>query len=238
MNKKVLSLVALGVLLSGCVLRTNKPLNESVTLTPLLVGTATTIPPTDTLVPTVTPTVLAAPDFSLIGLPEDDVANLAFDFVSHICDAQWSNRDQPLSCPGSDDHQDAGYVMGLSGEIQGLPSNLSVLLTVPPAVRNGTLFGKYPPFTVKPGDHFRAVLACRVHTFCDVEFGLEYYDAQGKAGLEHWPYLFVDPPIVVDYPLDGIAGKTVQFDLSIRANGSATDADAIWIAPHIYRPTP
>jgi hypothetical protein len=128
--------------------------------------------------------------------------------------------------------------MQLSGKIQGLPDTMNILLTFPPLDHYGTLFGKYPPFTVKAGDRFRAVLACRAHTFCDVEFGLEYYGGQEKTGLKHWSYLFADPPIVVDYPLDGIAGKTVQFGLSISANGSPSTAYAVWIAPHIYRPIP
>jgi len=123
-----------------------------------------------------------------------------------------------------------------NGEIQGLPSNLKILLTFPPADHYPeTLFGKYPAFAVKAGDRFRAVLACRPHTFCDVEFGLEYYDNRGRIGLKHWAYLFVDAPIVVDYPLDAIAGKTVQFGLSVSANGNSSEADAVWIAPHIYR---
>ena len=163
---------------------------------------------------------------------------MAFDFVTQMCSAQWFNRGQQLPCPGNDAQQSAGYVMSLNGEIQELPSNLSLLLTFPPADHFGTIYSKYPAFTVKEGDRFRAVLACRAHTFCDVKFGLEYYDAQGRTGLKHWSYLFADPPIVVDYSLDGIAGKTVQFSLTAFANGNPTGASAVWIAPHIYRPNP
>jgi hypothetical protein len=44
--------------------------------------------------------------------------------------------------------------------------------------------------------------------------------------------------VVVDYSLDAIAGKTVQFDLAVRAHENPSEAYAVWIAPHIYRPAP
>lgn len=49
-----------------------------------------------------------------------------------------------------------------------------------PPIHYGTLFGKYPRFTVNIGDCLRAMLICQIHNFCDVEFGLEYYNAQEK----------------------------------------------------------
>ncbi len=238
MKSRVFSILVLVLFLSGCVLRTNRLSNTPDASTPLPAAIDTQVPPTNTPIPTATATVLPTPDFSVVGLPSEDASNLAFDFVSQMCNAQWSNRGQLLPCPGNDAQQSAGYVMSLDGEIQGLPSNLNMLLTYPPSNHYGTLFGKYPPLTVKAGDRFRAVLACRAHTFCDVEFGLEYYDAAGKTGLKHWSYLFADPPIVVDYPLDGLAGKTIQLGLSVSANGSPSTAHAVWIAPHIYRSAP
>ena len=239
MKTRVIAFLLLGSLVSGCILRPNRPLSNDLTVpTSLLAETATPVPPTETPVPTATATVLPTPDFSVVGLPVEDAGNLAFDFVSQMCNAQWFTEGGQLPCPGNDTQESAGYVMSLNGEIQGLPSNLNMLLTFPPTDHYQTLFGKYPSFTIKAGDRFRAVLACRAHTFCDVEFGLEYYDEQGKTGLKHWSYLFADPPIVIDYPLDGIAGMTVQLGLSIKANGNPSGADAVWIVPHIYRPTP
>ncbi|HUH96248.1 MAG TPA: hypothetical protein VLZ89_02750 [Anaerolineales bacterium] len=240
MRKRTLPYLLLGLLLSGCILRTNGPSPDlPLTVTPARAGSATQKPRlTDTPIPSAAPTASPTPDLAQIGLPPEDASNDAFDFVSQMCDAQWLNRGQVLPCPGQDTGGSGGYVMSFNGEIQGLPSNLDILLTFAPSVQSGALFGRYPPFTVKSGDRFRAVLACRVHTFCDVEFGLEFYDAQGRIDLRHWPYLFADPPIVVDYPLEGLAGKTVQPGLSVMANGNSLEAYAVWIAPHIYRPIP
>ena len=119
-----------------------------------------------------------------------------------------------------------------------MPSNIPLLLIYPPQLSGDTLFGKYPAFTVQKGDRFRAVLSCRAHNFCDVDFGLEYFDASGRAGLAHWAHLFTDPPKVVDYSLDGLAGKTVQFGLLVSRHGEGQQAYAVWIYPHIYRPAP
>ncbi|HUI90294.1 MAG TPA: hypothetical protein VLX61_16365 [Anaerolineales bacterium] len=238
MKRRALSTLVIVLFLSGCVLRTNRSPVTPEASTSLPVETATQVPPTPAPIPTSTATTLPTPDFSLIGLPNQSPGNSAFDFVSQMCNAQWFNRGRQVACPDADGQQDSGYVMSLTGETQGLPSNLSVLLTFPPAVHYGALFGKYPLFTVKAGDRFQALLACKAHTFCDVEFGFGYYDAGRRTDLKDWSYLFADPPILVDYPLDGIAGKTVQLGLSISANGNSQEADAVWVAPHIYRPMP
>jgi hypothetical protein len=54
--------------------------------------------------------------------------------------------------------------------------------------------------------------------------------------MANWPYRFSASPIVIDFSLEGIAGKTVQFGLSVRGNGNRLEAFAVWIYPHIYRP--
>ena len=125
--------------------------------------------------------------------------------------------------------------MQLDGKAQGLPSNMNILLTYTPQEKYETISGEYPAFTVQKGDRFRAVLACKEHTFCDVEFVLNFSNEKGSAGLTNWKHIFTDEPIVVDYPLDAIAGQTVQFTLAVRTRGNPAEAYAVWIAPHIYR---
>jgi hypothetical protein len=234
MKKKIISFLLLGLFLGGCGLPST---SESVTP-----AASTTTPsilrlPTGTPIPTVTATVSPTPDYSVVGLP-DEAGTPAFDFVDQMCNAQWFTELGDLPCPGDEAQADAGYVVQLSGEMQNLPSNIDLLLTFPPRTEVETISSKYPPFTVKKGDRFRAVLACRAHSFCDVEFVLDYFDDRGQTGLTHWRYIFADPPMVVDYPLDGLAGKTVRFDLAVQAKGNRIDANAVWIMPHIYRPAP
>jgi hypothetical protein len=236
MQKKIVFILMVGLILSGCGLRRAQ---ESPTPTITMTLTATQPPPTETPLPTLTATVTPTPqpDFSIIGLPSE-LANIpAFDFVDQMCQAQWFTEAGNLPCPGDEAQTDMGFVTRLDGEIQGLPANIMLLLTFPPKAGDKTISSKYPPFTVKKGDRFRTVLACRAHTFCDVEFILYVFDDQGQTRLTRWRYIFADPPIVVDYSLDSIAGKTVQFDLAVQAKGNQADANAVWIAPHIYRPS-
>jgi hypothetical protein len=236
MQKKLVFPLLIGLVLSGCGLRsTPEPSTPTATIT----ATSTPPPPTETPLPTLTATVTPTPtpDFSLVGLPSEPASAVAFDFVDQMCQAQWFTESGDLSCPGNETQANTGFVTKLGGEIQGLPANIELLLTFPPKSGDKTISSKYPPFTVKKGDRFRTVLACRAHTFCDVEFILYTFDEQGQTRLMRWRYIFADPPIVVDYPLDNIAGKTVQFDLAVQVKGNQADANAVWIAPHIYRPS-
>lgn len=199
-------------------------------------ATIVSLPPTEPPTATATITPTPVPDFSRIGLPTEAAGTQVFDFVSQACSAQWFTDLGDLPCPGNTSQSETGYVMKLAGDMQDLPKDLNLLLSFPPTTQVETISSKYPAFTVEKGDRFRAVLTCLSHTFCDVQFILDYFDKQGHTGLKHWRYLFADTPIVVDYPLDGIAGKTVQFDLAVQAMGNRIDANAVWIAPHIYRP--
>jgi hypothetical protein len=113
---------------------------------------------------------------------------------------------------------------------------MNILLAYTPQEKYETISGKYPAFTVQKGDRFRAVLDCKEHTFCDVDFVLNFSTEKGSAGLANWRHIFTDEPVVVDYSLDAIAGQTVQFTLAVQTRGNPVEAYAVWIAPHIYRP--
>jgi len=238
MNNKLIPFVLITLFLSGCASATSSSSNGTATPIASVTETATPLPPTRTPVPTATAIMSPTPDFSLVGLPVEQVSNVAFDFVAQMCNAEWSTRGQQLACPGDESEKNTGYVMRLAPEAQGLSSNLSVLFVYPPQINYETISSKYPSFTLKKGDRFRAVLTCRAHTSCDVEFVLDFFTDQGHGSLKQWRYIFTDSPEVVDYPLDSIAGKTVQFDLAVRGVANPTDASTVWIAPHIYRPVP
>jgi hypothetical protein len=236
MQRKLLFLLLISLALSGCGPRSTP---EPATPTATMTDTATQPPPTETPLPTLTATVTptSTPDFSVVGLPGEPSTSIAFDFVEQMCQAQWFTQVGDLPCPGGRAQTETGFVMKLDADIQGLPANIGLLLTFPPASGDKTISSKYPAFLVKKGDRFRAVLACRAHTFCDAEFILSAFEDKGQTRLTHWHYLFADPPVVVDYPLDNIAGKTVQLDLSVQSKGNQAEANAVWIAPHIYRPS-
>lgn len=238
MNKKILSLLLLGLFLTGCAPTTSQALQATPSPTQAVVESVAQPTAKPTFIPTALATVTAAPthDFTLVGLPAEEDGELLFDFVGQMCAADWSTRGQDLPCPGNDTQSSAGYVMKLDAEKQGLPADTNILLAYTPQENYETIYGEYPAVSVQKGDRFRTALACKEHTFCDVEFVLNFSDERGSAGLKNWRYLFTDEPIVVDYPLDALAGQTVQFTLAVRARGNPVEAYAVWIAPHIYRP--
>ncbi len=197
-----------------------------------------TAAPTDTPVPTATLTPVPTADVAAVGLPTEAASSNALDFVGSMCKAEWFTRGGDLPCPGDPSNTNGGFVIQLPGPDQGLSPQFPVLVTYPPQDNYETIFSKYPAFTVKKGDRFRAVLACRLHTFCDVEFSLDVYSPSGSGRVSRWPYRFTDTPIVVDYSLDGLAGQTVQLGLSLRGIGSRLDAYGAWLFPHVYRPAP
>ncbi|HTP03508.1 MAG TPA: hypothetical protein VMJ64_19190 [Anaerolineales bacterium] len=238
----MLFVLLLGLVLSGCRLRAGAGSSggSGATTLPTPIPTTIDLPtvrPTSTPkpVPTITPTPL--PDLTVIGLPPESAGMAAYDFSATICDAKWSTKTGSVPCNGTDVTTTSGYVAPLDALSQGLSAGIGGLVMYPPhGGADDTISGRYPDFTVKKGDRFRTVLTCRARNFCDVEFGLEYYDPNGHTGLRRWSYLFADPPIVVDYPLDGIAGLTVQFNLVVQRHGEGLQAYAAWLQPHIHRP--
>lgn len=210
-------------------------------LTPTVLPTATVtyIAPTRTSTPTLTVTPLPpTPDLKTIGLPSEPAGSVALDFVAQMCDAQWYTEGGSLPCPGDASQADSGYVMRIDKDVPGVSIGFPMLLTYPPVVHYATISSKYPPFTVQKGDRFRAVMTCEEHSYCDVMYLFNYFNHFGRFRLAQWHYLFTDKPLVVDYSLDNIAGQTVQFDLAVEVKGNRPDMYAVWVAPHIYRPSP
>jgi hypothetical protein len=244
MRKTIALMLLASILLSGCGLRFGRGLagggaGGNIDLgTPVPATITPTDSPTDTPVPTTTPTLIPTPDIAAVGLPTEAPSSDALDFVASMCKAEWFTRGGDVPCPGDPNNADGGFVVELPGPEQGLSLQFPVLVTYPPQDNYETIFSKYPAFTVQKGDRFRTVLECRLHTFCDVEFSLDFYGPSGSGRVAHWPYRFTDTPVVVDYSLDGLAGQTVQFGLSLRGVGSRLDAYGAWLFPHIYRSAP
>lgn len=202
--------------------------------------TETVAPPTATSAPiptvTETPAPTSTPPFQL----NDNGKIVVFDFTAQLCEAKWVNgaNPQPLPCPGDLNNVGKGYVGLLSGSDQGLDLNFPMILTFPAYDNALGIFGRYPKFTVGANDEFRASLTCRSNTPCFVSYALGYYDANGKY-QEPFPmeyYKFdVEPPINYTWPLGQLAGQTVEFVLTLRNEGDALQAWALWISPRIVR---
>lgn len=200
--------------------------------------------PVDTeSIPTSIPTYIDAPGPTATSLFQiaDPGKTVAFDFTTRLCEAIWMNSiHSGLPCPGDINNPLEGYVGLLSGIDQGLDPGYPMILLMPASKNGGGIFGRYPKFTVEMGDEFRATLACKTNSNCDVEFTLGYYDENGKYQepfpIEHYRQV-TEPPINYVIPLGELNGRNLEFMLVVRAayQSDPLAAWALWINPRIVR---
>ena len=160
-----------------------------------------------------------------------------YDFVAHVCEAQWTSGAGTLLCP--DQSATNGTIMVVNNPRleNNTVDSRSALLTVPQNVYNGYIRGIYPPFTVQNGDHFKAILNCEyLQRDCYAVFRLDYQIDNGTiqnlwAFGERYEGLYYQ----ADIDLSPLAGQTVKFILGVNANGSPTGDRAMWVAPSIVR---
>lgn len=234
--KLALVLLVIFTLLTAC-----GAVEQSAPLPPV----ATTVaPPATRQVFTPIPTFTAAPQPTAMSVfqLENNGKSVVFDFTSRVCEAKWVNSvdTKALPCPGDLNNPTSGYVGLLSGSDQGLDAGFAMILNMPASNNAGGIFGRFPKFQVGPNDEFRASLACRTNSNCEVEFALGYYDANGKY-QEAFPIQYyrqgVEPPINYVQPLNSLAGQTVEFVLVVRAKylSDPMAAWALWISPRILQ---
>lgn len=230
-------LLVLFTLLTACGVSSPATVPPSATTTtPEILPIIETFTPIPTF--TAAPQSTATPIFQL----GNDGKSVVLDFTARVCEAKWVNsvdtKAQP--CPGDLNNPTSGYVGLLSGSDQGLDAGFAMILNMPASKNAGGLFGRFPKFQVGPNDEFRAFLACRSNSNCEVEFALGYYDANGKY-QEAFPIQYyrqgIEPPINYVQPLNSLAGQTVEFVLVVRATYQSDPlaAWALWISPRILR---
>ncbi len=163
---------------------------------------------------------------------------IAYDFATNYCDAQWSNNQKALPCPGVEGDND-GYVIKLdSPKLEnGDPAGNHGLITYPRDANNGIIKGVYPPIHVQEGDRFRSIINCRYNSSgCDVVFRLDYQVGNGAVNnLGQWNEAYEGLSYTIDIDLSDLEGYNVKFILSVFANDSSVKDFAIWIGPQILR---
>jgi len=244
---RILLISSFVILFSACNLPTSSagPENIPSQTSPLFTNTPS---PTDTAPPP-TPT----PNILTISPPEP--GTVALDFVTQVCSAAWSTNASYLTvcsaawstnasyltCPGHLEEAEGGYIEANDHTVlEGMVSAEAPMLIGLPGngYPNGLgLFGKYPPFTVYPGDLFKAVIACQGDAVCDLDFSLEYYDQSGSVIPVSWKWGHQagDGPREISVDLTPIAGQTVEFFLVLRPQEELNNQWAVWIQPHISR---
>lgn len=162
----------------------------------------------------------------------------AYDFVSNVCDAQWSNNNQNLSCPGAEGDS-LGYVInvGTPKLEDGTQAAQTGIVTYPKDANNGFIRGVYPPITIQDGDRFRSIIQCRYNSAgCNVIFSLDYQIGGGPVkNLGHWNEAYEGLYYTLDIDLSSLKGQNVKFIFTASANGSANKDFAYWVGPRILR---
>lgn len=208
---------------------------------PTLPHLSPTVPPptaTETTLP-VSPTPLSFP------WETPQPGTVVLDFVAQACRAKWANGAVELPCPGNPDELSEGYITPASHAVAegGIQVEAPLLIGLPGSggVHGAALFGIYPALTIESGDTFHAVISCQEGTSCEVEFALEYFDAQGKyqPGMGwSWTHRYGGGPVPVQVDLSPLAGQSVQLTLVVRDQGTPQDDWVLWIYPYIAHAMP
>ncbi|MBN2550758.1 MAG: hypothetical protein JXB15_16455 [Anaerolineales bacterium] len=164
-----------------------------------------------------------------------------YDFALSMCMASWRSRaDSSLPCPGSQSSSDGSAIMLTNPELEnGRRENEPTLWMRPSQTHDGWITGEYPKYKVQSGDHFMAEIGClEDNPGCDVTFYLAYQTSGGTVkNLGSWRETYDGFTTRLDIDLSSLAGKTVQFLLTVVNNGRASKATAFWLAPSIRRST-
>lgn len=220
------------VILTAC----NKPDEES---SPPLIEEliSTDIPPVETeLIAEIQAS--ATPNILDVEAPDPD--RVAYDFVSEVCSADWTTNAAHLPCPMNIDEAEGAYVEATDHTVlEGMVSVDAPLLIglsgsgYPTGVG---LFGKFPPFTVYPGDTFHSSIACQGDSDCDLKFSLEYIpEGSNRDTGWRWEHKAGDGPQQVSADLSSLAGQTVELYLVLRPQDDYENQWAVWIQPYIDR---
>lgn len=160
----------------------------------------------------------------------------SYDFAANYCAAEWSTGAGVISCTTPD--KDAkGFVVYVAKPYleSGTQDNEPGLVLGPQNINDSIIRGKYTPFTVKDGDHFKAVIGCEYNAKdCNVKLQLDYQIDNGTiTTLATWSETYDGDFHQVDVDLSSLAGKSVKFILTVMANGSASGDRALWLSPRI-----
>jgi len=153
-----------------------------------------------------------------------------------ICLAKWSNGTDTLPCPGKPTDS-AGYAY--TDPKPFLENNAeddeNTLILGVPNQENSFLRGTYPAFQVPNGAAFYAILGCSGgNSACNTSLTLSYIEGNAAPKqLAAWSETFDNAFQRLDLDLSSLAGKTVQFVLTLSSNGNPVGDRVHLMAPII-----
>ena len=169
---------------------------------------------------------------------------LLYDFLVNAKNAEWevgvgSDPGDPLTYGGDDNDPNGVAKIKDQVKLETGATSGKILLTYPKRQDDGYIRGVFPAYKVQSGDHFKGRLGFMIpagETSCGagkVEFQLAYKEGDDVNSLKEWTKSCNGNLMPVDVNLSGLKGKTLQFILTVKADGSSTDDWAIWNSPRI-----
>jgi hypothetical protein len=153
-----------------------------------------------------------------------------------LCMAQWSNGTDNLPCPGKPTDA-GGYAYSDPKPIleNNAEDNENTLILGVPDQENSFLRGTYPAYEVPDKAAFYAILGCSGgNTACNTTLTLSYIEGNAAPRqLATWSETFDNAFQRLDFDLSLLAGKRVQFILTLSSNGSPVGDRVHLMAPII-----
>lgn len=170
------------------------------------------------------------------GASSSSTSDTPYDFYDNYCDAEWSNEDNDLPCPGDSGSED-GYVTYVRYPWleKGGKDNEPAIVVHPEYVKNGEITGKFPPIEIDDGDRLVAAIGCmKDEEDCDVDFSIKYRDEDGKVDtLGTWHEEYDKKVTSINIDLSSLAGQDIIFYFIVETNGSYKGDTVFWLAPAI-----
>lgn len=170
------------------------------------------------------------------------VTSSGYDFHTRSTSAAWSNATVSLTFGGPDTDAKGFAMYKDNQKLEDGTSTTKILETSPQAIDNGMISGRYPAYNVVSGEHFTARIGflAQADGSCglgSVKFQLNYREGGGAAiTLGEWTKTCDKTLKSIDVDLTPLKGKSVEFILTVLANGSSDQDWAVWVKPQIAIP--
>ena len=162
---------------------------------------------------------------------------LLYDFAANYCAAEWRSNHGLVTCPTDSNEASKGSVTRSYSPVfeGGYKDDQATIILMPGSGDGGVITGKFPAFKVQNGHDFSAYIGCMDKSpKCDVTFQLNYIADGGPVqNFATWTQKSDGSFEKILLDLDSLAGKSVQFILTVYNNGDSTDDRAFWLLPAI-----
>ncbi|MBE0411934.1 MAG: hypothetical protein IBX69_19575 [Anaerolineales bacterium] len=167
-------------------------------------------------------------------------SGIGYDFISQSPFAQWISRgggtQAVIPFNGPEDSPDGVAKQKENFRFEDGRLSGVALLTRPKHTDDGMISGIFDNYTVEHGDYFRASLGFMEN--CGegrVVYQFQYREGTTVHTLAEWRKSCDGTSITVERNLVSLQGKTVQFILTVLADGSPDDDLAVWGSARIER---